>query len=164
MSDDDFDLLPAEYYAQVILSVRQRVPLLAHPRLARRVMDVLEACPPQPPAALWGYVVMPDQVRIVVGLLGDDRLEAYVQQIRERTTQALLEAIRGTDDLSLDAVLLYNPVWGGAIFQVWQAGYHRQTFWSEYRLSNGLYELGQAPVEAGLVKEPDEWPYKRLGG
>jgi len=64
----------------------------------------------------------------------------------------------------LDLVLRYSPVWGGAIYRVWQDGYHRQALWSEHRLSNALYALARLPVEVGLAHAPGDWPWLWIGG
>jgi hypothetical protein len=114
--------------------------------------------------SLWGYVVLPDTVRLIVGPADDRALEAFVERVRRRIGEQLLSVIRRADDDSLDAVLRYSPVWGGVIYQVWQAGSQRAVFWTEYRLSNALYELRQAPVTAGLVRRAEDWPYTWIGG
>lgn len=162
--EEDEDLLPQDFYAQVILTVIDRAPLLAKTRLARRVAAGLDACAPDAPGRLWGYVVLPDNVRLIVGPTDENALEVFINGVKARTGALVLEAVRRADDDSLDVVLRYNPVWGGAIYQVWQAGSHRSVFWSEYRLSNTLYDLRQAPVEAGLVEQADQWPYTWVGG
>jgi hypothetical protein len=147
-----------EWYAQVILTVIDHAPLLADPRLARIVADALVACAPDAPGRLWGFVVLPETVRLVVGPTTDEALETFVDRVKAWTSERLLAVIRRADDHSLDMVLRYSPVWGGAIYQVWQAGSHRVAFWSEYKLSNAIYELQQAPVRAGT------WPYVWIGG
>jgi hypothetical protein len=159
VDDDLSDLLPATCYVQVILTVAGHAPLLARPYLARRVMRALVACAADAPDRLWGFVVLPTCARLVVGPTGEDALDVFVALAKARTSARLLDAIRRADDDSLDAVLRYNPVWGGAIYQVWQAGSHRVAYWSEYKLSNALYELRQAPVEAGLVERAADWPF-----
>jgi hypothetical protein len=146
-----------EWYAQVILTVIDHAPLLADPRLARIVADALVACAPDAPGRLWGFVVLPETVRLVVGPTTDEALEPFVEQVKARASDRLLSVIRCADDDSLDMVLRYSPVWGGAIYQVWQAGSHRVAFWSEYKLSNAIYDLQQAPVTA------EGWPYVWIG-
>lgn len=169
MDDLDFldqpdDRLEQNGYAQVILSVIDRAPLLGTPRLAALVDDCLRRDSPPPPGQVWGWLVMPATLRLVVGPTGLDALDDYVIALKTRLEDRLLAAIRRADDDSLDMVLRYNPVWGGALYHVWQAGYHRQFYFSEYRLSNALYELQQIPVQAGLVASPDRWPYLWLSG
>jgi REP element-mobilizing transposase RayT len=148
-----------EYCAQVILTVLDYAPLLADPRLARLTAAALRDCASMAPGRLWGYVVLPETVRLIVGPTGEDALNAFVEEVKARTGERLLEAILRADDETLDMVLRYTPVWGGAIYRVWTPGYHQQLFWTEYKLSNALYQMVQAPVEAGLVERADQWSY-----
>jgi REP element-mobilizing transposase RayT len=154
---------PEDFYAQVILTVTNQAPLLGRPRLARQAADALVCCAADAPGSLWGYVVLPDTVRLIVGPTDEERLEAFVEKVKTRTGERLLNAILCADDDSLDVVLRYSPVWGGVIYQVWQAGTHRVVFWTEYKLSSALYELRQAPVVAGLVARAEDWPYTWIG-
>jgi hypothetical protein len=157
--DEELEPIPERFYALAILTVLDHAPLLASPRLARIAVESITACASDTPGQLWGYVVLPDSARLVAGPLDQDQLDPFVELVKTRSSARLLDAIRRADDDSLDYVLRYNPVWGGAIYQVWQPGYHRQIFWTEYKLSNTLYELRQAPVAAGLVEAAEEWPY-----
>jgi REP element-mobilizing transposase RayT len=167
--DFDFDRLladvpPEDFYAQVIIAVLNHAPLLQSPRLARIAAQVIESHADSAPGQLWGYLVMPDYLRLVIGPTNIDGLDTFVDGLKDQSGARLIDAIRRADDDSLDVVLRYSPVWGGAIYEVWQAGYHRQLFWTEYKLSNTLYEMGQIPVTTGLVRQPEEWPYLRVGG
>jgi hypothetical protein len=155
---------PADFYAQVILTVTDQAPLLGVPRLARQVIAALEGCTAAAPGTLWGYVVLPDAVRLIVGPTDEESLETFVALVKQRTHARLMKTILRSDDETVDAVLRYNPVWGGVMYQVWQTGSHRAIFWTEYRLSNALYELQQAPVSAGLVSEATDWLYGWVAG
>lgn len=164
---DDFDLenaLSEDFYAQVIFTVQERAPLLALPRLARLVMATLENCAAVAPGSLWGYLVLPESLRLVVGPANDDALARFVEEVRQQTEQRLLDVILRADDETLDLVLRYTPVWGGVIYRVWETGYHRHIFWTEYKLSNAVYEMVQASVVAGLVERAEQWPYQWIGG
>lgn len=148
-------------WASIILTALDRAPLLAAPRLARIACAALDGCVPDAPGRLWGYVVLPDAVRLVVGPADSVALSAFVERVKARTAGDLLAAIRQGEDVgALDAVLRLNPVWGGAIYQVWAAGFHCVTLWTEYRLSGALYALRRAPVSAGLVARAEDWPYQ----
>ena len=161
---DELAAPPTAFYAQVILATVDHAPLLAVPRLARAVMAVLHECVSDAPGTLWGYVVLPDTVRFIVGPTDEDVIEAFITHIKVHTAYRLLTIIRRADDDLLDKVLRYNPVRGGAIYQVWQAGSHRTMFWTEYKLSNALYDLQHVPVDTGLVDSANEWPYSHIGG
>jgi hypothetical protein len=161
MPDDawDFDE-PQEAYAQIIITVMDRAPLLLIPRLARVAVRVLADSAVYAPGALWGGVVLPEAIRLVIGPAHDDRLMQFVDDFKTQSEQRLLAAMGRSDDESLDMVLRYSPVWGGVIYRVWEAGCHRALFWTEYKLSNAVYEMFQSPVTLGLVEQADEWPYR----
>ncbi|MBN1201014.1 MAG: hypothetical protein JXJ20_04080 [Anaerolineae bacterium] len=150
---------PPDFYTQVILNTPDHAPLLANPRLARRALDTAIDSAPHAPGRLWGALVLPDALRLVVGPTDTNALDRFVERIKAQTQARLLDVILRLDDDSLDRVLRYNPVWGGAIYRVWAAGYHRADFASEYKLSNALYELRRLPVTAGLVEDAGDWPY-----
>lgn len=167
-ADDDldsffFDSQSEPVYAHVILVIDGHAPLLAGRRYARLASDTLDACAALAPGRLWGYVVLPDSVRLVVGPCEIEALDTFVDQVKERIAGRLLEVIQYGDDGIIDHVLRYSPVWGGVIYRVWQMGYHSQVFWTEYKLDNALHALRNAPLEAGLVEPPEVWPYLRLG-
>ncbi len=148
-------------WASIIVTTLDRAPLLAAPRLARLACAALAGCAPDAPGRLWGYVVLPDAVRLVVGPAEGDALSAFVERVKARATGDLLAAIRQGEDVdALDAVLRFNPVWGGVIYRVWAAGFHCAPLWTEYRLSGALYALRQAPVSAGLVARAEDWPHQ----
>ena len=160
--DTGFDLdddLPPDFYARIILTVMDDAPLLARPRYARAVMGALDGWDD-----LWGYVIVPGALRVIVGPTTDTTLDLTVNRLKTQTAARVLDAIRRADDDALDMVLRYSPVWGGAIWQVWQAGSHRSIFWSEYKLSNALYDLVQTPVTLGLVETADQWPWTWMSG
>ncbi len=157
---EDFEVQP--FYAQVILTVVDQAPLFLEPRLARIALAALRDC--AAPGSLWGGVVLPDLMRAVVGPTDERGLEAWIERAKAHTGERLLDVILRMDGDALDTVLRYNPVWGGVHYQVWQAGSHRAIFWSEYKLSNALYELRQAPVAAGLVPQPNDWPHTWVAG
>ena len=154
---------PRDCYAQIILTVVDHAPLLAAPRYARQALAGLDACAADAPGRLWGGVILPETVRLIVGPGSDGAIDAFVGRVKAETSARLLDAIRRADDDALDVVLRYSPVWGGAIYHVWQAGYHLNRFWSEYKLSNALYEMMQLPVVMGLAARADDWPYRYAG-
>lgn len=161
--DEWLDAEPPDHYAQLTLVVLDHAPLLARPRLARAVFDIVRAAGSDAPGRLWGALVMPELARVIVGPGNALALDAYMTALKARAAERVLALVLRSDDDTLDAVLRYSPVWGGAIYRVWQPGYHYQALWSEGQLSNALYALAQRPVEAGLARSPDDWPWLWLG-
>lgn len=150
-------------YARLTLVVCDHAPLLAWSRLARAVFDVVQASGGHAPGRLWGALVLPEIVCVIVGPGDATALDKYVTPLKAWAAERVLAIIRQSDDDTLDTVLRYSPVWGGAIYRVWQAGYHAKVLWTEGQLSNALYALAQRPVEAGLARSPDEWPWLWIG-
>lgn len=159
-----WDSEPQDHYARIAITVVGRVPLLAKDRFARMIVTAIETCRDDVPGTLWAYTVLPDSVRLIVGPAAIEALDQFVTQFKAQTEASLLAAIKRADDDSLDAVLRFNPIWGAAIYRVWEAGYHRVLFSSEYRLSNAIYATRQLPVELDLIADAAAWPYTWVGG
>ncbi len=155
---------PQESYAQIVITVVDRAPLLADARFAQIVVAALEACRADVPGTLWAYTVLPDSVRLVVGPASVEALDSFVTQFKTASEPDLLDLIQRADDDTLDAVLRFSPVWGAAIYRIWDSGYHRSLFSTEYRLSNAIYGLQHLPVELNLVEDAGAWPYTWIGG
>lgn len=151
---------PPPHYALSIITVTDHAPLLARPRLARAALDALVSCAGDAPGSLWGALALPDALRWIAGPADEVALATFVEHVKARTAARLLPIVQRADDDSLDAVLRYSPVWGGAIYQVWDAGSHRVRYYTEYRLSNALYELWQTPVTLGLAADAGQWPFR----
>lgn len=143
----------------MILTVHERAPLLAAPRLARGMVAALEGCRPDAPGRLWGYLIVPDAVRVVAGPADAVAFDRFVAQVKLAGAARLWDVLRRADDEALDAVLAYNPVWGGVSVRVWEAGYHCQRLPTNAHLRAALNRLGQIPVRRGLTPPGEAWPY-----
>jgi len=156
---DEIDFRPPDLYALVILTLAGDAstppPLLADPLLVRAVAREMDACAGDAPGRLWGYIVLPDSLRLVVGPSHEQALDAYIAQVKQRTTERICAVLARRDADTLARVLRYNPVRGGVTCRVWQAGMHRSLFGTEYKLSNALYSLRQRLVAAGLAESGD---------
>lgn len=152
------------HIAQAVITVIERAALLADPRLARLAVAGIEACRAAVPGTLWAYLVLPESVRAIIGPARAGACDDYVALLKAQIAARVLPAILRADDESLDVVLRFNPVWGGAIYRVWDAGYHKTVYWTEYRLSSAVYDVQQLPVMLGLVSEATAWPYVWVGG
>lgn len=150
-------------HASVMLTVVGRAPLLAEPYLARAICAALDGCAPEAPGRLWGYVVLPDSARLVFGPCDQVALAHFVAQVKAETASRTLSLIRRSADTdALDAVLRFNPVWGGALYRLWQAGFHRTWLYGMAQVGRALQGLVEAPLRAGLAAPGNEWPYCRL--
>ncbi len=150
-------------HASVMLTVVGRAPLLAKPYLARAICAALNGCALEAPGRLWGYVVLPDSVRLVLGPCEGVALQRFVAQVKAETAARALSLIRRSADTdALDAVLRFNPVWGGALYRLWQAGFHCTWLHDMAQVGRALQGLVEAPLRAGLAAPGNEWPYCHL--
>jgi len=150
-------------HASVMLTVVGRAPLLAAPYLARAVCAALDDCAPDAPGCLWGYLVLPDSARLVLGPSDGVTLRRFIAEVKAETAARALPLIRRAEDAdALDAVLRFNPAWGGALYRLWQAGFHCIWLHGMAQVRRALQRLDEMPLRSGLVAAGDEWPYRRL--
>lgn len=90
--------------------------------------------------AVGRYVIMPDHLHLFV--CGDERfdLSRWIAALK----QALSRANRWSRDYS----------------QVWQEGFFDHVLRSDESMNAKWEYILQNPVRAGLVKEPEDWPYQ----
>jgi hypothetical protein len=137
--------------------------LLAAPPLARAVCEGLDAWNWTAPGFLKGYVVLPDSLRLVLGPCDEVALQRFVAEIKAETTARVLPLLRRIEDPDmLDVVLRFNPVWGGALYRLWQAGFHCTWLHDPVQVRRALQRLREAPLRAGLIAAGDTWPYGRF--
>ncbi len=150
-------------HASVMLTVSGRKPLLAVSTVARAVCEGLDACVSAAPGRLWGYVVLPNALRLVLGPCEKTALSLFVTRVKTQTTARALPLIRRAEDPDLlDGVLYFNPVWGGALYRLWQSGFHCIWLHSPAQVRRSLQQLREAPWQAGLIAAGGTWPYYRL--
>ena len=154
-SDDDDE--PFRFSCSVI--VEHQTPLLATPSLAQRVVDTMLAVFVGQDSQLWGYVVMPDAVHMVVEVGRERDYHVLVEAFKTRSEAVLIQEIQAHQTQLIDYIIRFNPAWNEAIYRVWQDGYHTQRLNTPYAVSNRVADLLTKPVEAGLVNTIGEWPF-----
>lgn len=147
----------------VMLTVTGRTPLLAAPRLARAVCAGLDACVAAAPGRLWGYVVLPDAARLVLGPCDETALHFFVARVKAETTARVLPLLyRAEDPDLLDVVLHFNPVWGGALYRLWENGFHCIWLYDPAQVRRAMQQLREAPEQAGLIAAGNTWPHSHF--
>ncbi len=85
---------------------------------------------------IYGYVVMPDHVHLLVGEPERDTLAQAMQSLKQGVARRL--ALRAADSF-------------------WQARYYDFNVWSEKKFVEKLRYIHRNPVKRGLVARPGDW-------
>ena len=117
----------------------RRRPLLTQPRIAELVTETLFAHRDAGEFDLLAWVLMPDHAH-------------FVLQPKDRT---LAEVMRRFKSLSWRRCRLQI----GLMERLWQEGFHDRGVRSELALNLMIDYVHLNPVQAGLVRDPDDWSW-----
>jgi REP element-mobilizing transposase RayT len=145
-------------FASAIITEGQ-MPILRVASLAELATNTLLEIFDQHDGQLWGYVILPDSVHLVLEVAEERLYHVFVDAFKDQSEKRLVDAILKYHPALLDRVTRFNPAWGGAIYRIWQEGYHTQPLHSIYAVSNRVAELFNKPVELGLVTDIKDYPY-----
>ena len=101
---------------------------LASPERVRRQFDFL----------VYGYVLMPEHVRLLVSEPGAPGLARALQSLKQSVARRL--ALRAAEPF-------------------WQERYYDFNLWSERKFVEKLRYIHRNPVTRGLVARPEDWPW-----
>jgi REP-associated tyrosine transposase len=87
---------------------------------------------------VYGYVVMPEHVHLLVNEPEIGTLAQVMQSLKQGVARRL--ALRAADSF-------------------WQARYYDFNLWSERKFTEKLRYIHRNPVKRGLVKQPEDWPW-----
>jgi putative transposase len=87
---------------------------------------------------VFGYVVMPEHIHLLVSEPDGGRLAQAMQSLKQGVARRL--ALRAPDSF-------------------WQARYYDFNVWSERKFVEKLRYIHRNPVARGLVAEPADWPW-----
>ncbi|MGA8308948.1 MAG: transposase, partial [Terriglobales bacterium] len=87
---------------------------------------------------VYGYVVMPDHVHLLVNEPERGILAQAMQSLKQGVARRM--ALRATDPF-------------------WQARYYDFNLWSERKFTEKLRYIHRNPVKRGLVKQPEDWAW-----
>jgi putative transposase len=85
---------------------------------------------------VYGYVVMPEHIHMLVNEAEQGSLSRFMQSLKQSVARTL--ALRAADPF-------------------WQARYYDFNVWSEHKFVEKLRYIHRNPVIRGLVARPDDW-------
>jgi putative transposase len=117
-------------------SCYRRKPKLVSTSACRAFLDALERVREQHQLCVYGYVIMPEHVHLLVSEPEHGKLAQAVQSLKQGVARRL--ALRATESF-------------------WQARYYDFNVWSHRKFVEKLRYIHRNPVKRGLVVRPEDW-------
>jgi len=123
----------------VTARLRQSLRILAEAEHAKAVLNTLQFFRERHEAELYGYVVMPDHIHVIIRPLEPHTVSGLMRRLKTYTAKTMGK----------------GPIWG-------------EGFWSEVvpndaSLRQKLNYVHANPIRAGLVDKPEEYPWSSAG-
>jgi len=117
-------------------SCYRRRPKLEDPHACSTFLSALERVRQQYGLCVYGYVVMPEHVHLLISEPERGKLAQSMQSLKQSVARTL--ALRAAEPF-------------------WQARYYDFNVWSERKFVEKLRYIHRNPVERGLVERPEDW-------
>ncbi len=145
-----------EGHAHFVTSSRyRRRRLLDHDRARKVVLGVLNSQLGRQGGRCVGFVVMPDHVHAIVWFPKHAQISHFMKQWKQRSSVLIKRLMRSRLVRYAGTIDLTEPVW--------QAGYYDFNLFTGRKVEEKLASMRQNPVRAGLVDQPEAWPWSSAG-
>ena len=134
-------------------SCYQRRPLLGSARNRDLFLFILEETRQRYRFVVYGYVVMPEHIHLLLGEPECGTLSTVMQVLKQRVAARILDQIRVTSH-PRQLWLWRSPLQHG---HVWQKRFYDFNVWTERKRVEKLRYMHRNPVQRGLVLEPQQW-------
>jgi len=122
----------------VTFSCYKRQPNLGSPESCRMFEAALERVRQQHELCVYGYVVMPEHVHLLVSEPERGTLGQAIQSLKQGVARKL--ALRAAEPF-------------------WLERYYDFNVWNHHKFVEKLRYIHRNPVERGLVERPEDWPW-----
>ena len=106
---------------------------------------------------LYGYVVMPNHVHLVLHPPAKDRLSIFIGVLKSMTAREIISLWR-SKNLDIFTKLQVNKD-GKSRFAFWQRRYYDHNCRTNEAVIEKINYCHNNPVRKGLVEEPSQWPW-----
>jgi len=128
------------------------------------VVDSLNYCIEQKGLEVYAWCIMSSHVHLIIGTQGNP-MEDIIRDLKRHTAKAILKAIAENGQESRREWMLW--LFGRAgkrnsnnqQYQFWQQHNQPIELNTNFLLDQKLNYIHQNPVEAGFVREPEDYPY-----
>ncbi len=121
----------------ITFSCYRRQPRLNTPQACRLFLRQLEIARRRFAMCVYGYVVMPEHVHLLVNEPERGPLSTVIQSLKQTVAR----------------------ITGFADAHFWQRRYYDFNVWSERKRVEKLRYIHRNPVKRGLVQKPEDWPW-----
>ncbi len=136
-----------------------RKPFLSRDRPRRWFLESLDAARLVNPFDLWGFVLMPEHVHMLILPHEGSRISAILTSIKQPVTQRCVAWVRQNAPSFLSAMA--DAGHGGRTFhRLWlRGGGYDRNVWSTKDIHEKLRYIHENPVRRGLVDRAEDWPW-----
>ncbi len=128
------------------------------------VIESLKYCQEHKGLVVFAYVIMTNHIHMLVNTNEPFLLNDTIRDFKKFTSKKIVEQIQNNPESR--RTWLLSLFAGGAAkskkhkdFKFWQAGNHAIEIYSQKFAWDKINYIHQNPVKAGLVKQPEHWPY-----
>lgn len=146
------------YYITIV--TYGRLPIFTRPSFVIPLIDSLNFYRYKLQFKVIGYVIMPDHVHIIIWPFGTPTISEIMRDFKKFTAIRLIrqaEAEGLTEWIA--AFQRAGDETGRGDNKVWQDSYWDKNIYSEHFLRQKLNYVHRNPVRAGLVEQPEMYPY-----
>ena len=139
----------------VTFSCYRRQPYLNSIRCRNRFVKILDEIRRRHQFQLIGYVVMPEQVHLLISEPAKGNPSKSLQVLKQKVSRSL----HGKKDSSRGQLELAFATEESGPSPFWQRRFYDFNVWSEKKLVQKLDYMHRNPVDRELVRHPRDWPW-----
>lgn len=146
---------------ELTFSCYRRLPLLSRDRTRRWFVEALDTARSRLGFDLWGYVIMPEHVHVLIWPRQPEcRIARVLRHVKRPVARRAIAFLERRAPDWLDRYLTVPGPGGASVRQFRQAGggYDRNLY-DARTVSFALSYIQANPVRRGLVERPKEWPW-----
>ena len=143
-------------------SCYRRLALLGSPQARHIFEQTLERVRRWYDLGVFGYVIMPEHVHLLVSEPEHRSLAVAIQMLKQIVAQKLsptLSPNEGDKGGAPRPRLAPQGKKGGRSRHFWQARYYDFNVWTAQKRVEKLRYMHRNPVKRGLVEKPEDWPW-----
>ena len=145
----------------VTTNVFRRHPIFTDGRYAGIIFQALHAYKLMHGAKVYGYVLMPDHLHLVLHLPEGREISNFMREFKKLAARNILVLLKTEGKVTKFA----RPEKGKKNYNLrfWQEGFFDFNVYSERKFQEKLNYMHNDPVKYGFVLGPEEYPYSSYG-